>query len=58
MPPALPTAYPADLEAPCAPLPAWTGTTSDDAVQYILELTGLYYDCSDRHAGLVSSINK
>ena len=55
-PPALPTTYPANLTAGCAPVPQWDGTTSDDAVDYIVELTGLYFDCSDRHAGLAKAV--
>ena len=37
-------------------MPEWTGTTSDDAVDYILDLAALYTDCSDRHAGLAKAV--
>lgn len=57
-PPALPTSYPADLTQACAPVPQWEGQTSDDAVDYVLNLIDLYGDCSTRHAGLAKAVSQ
>jgi hypothetical protein len=56
--PLLPLApnYPADLLQTCDPLPAFDGQTTDDLVGYTLNLTGLYGDCSSRHAGLSEAV--
>jgi hypothetical protein len=56
MPPLLPISLPANLTAPCAPLPPFEGKTSDDLVDSYLELTSYYKDCSTRHAGLIEAV--
>lgn len=51
-----PASKPANLTAQCAPLPAFTGETCDDAVGYILNLTSLYRECAARHKGLAEAV--
>jgi hypothetical protein len=39
-------------------VPVWGGNTSDDAVDYILNLIEDYKDCSARHEGLAKAVSQ
>lgn len=47
---------PANLSAPCAPLPEFDGQTSDDLAQSYLDLVAIYNDCAIRHNGLSRAV--
>jgi len=48
---------PASLTTPCAPLNKLNSDTMEALVENIVENSGIYYNCYDKHQAIVKSYN-
>lgn len=56
MPSAPMTSLPANLAAPCPPLPLLDDGQQKTLAAWIVEASGMYHDCSARHDATVAAI--